>query len=63
MLAWLVLDSVVILLHAQKHLLKPGGGSCMDGLMVDHFQWLMVILYDNMPAVEVGIKFLQTKAY
>ena len=61
-LAWSVLDSVVILLHMQNHPLKPRG-SHMDGLMLDLFQWLMVVLYNNMPAIEVGVEFLQTKAY
>ena len=31
--------------------------------MLDHFQWLEVILYDDMPAIEVGVEFLQTKPY
>ena len=35
----------------------------MDGLMLDHFQQLVVILYNDMPAVEVGVEFLQTEAY
>ena len=35
----------------------------MDRLMLDHFQLLVVILYNDMPAVEVGVEFLQTKAY
>ena len=38
-------------------------GSHMDRLMLDHFQWLVVILYDDMPAIGVGVEFLQTKAY
>ena len=46
----------------QKHLLKPVG-SHMDRLMLDHFQWLAVVLYDNRPAVDVGVEFLQTEAY
>ena len=35
----------------------------MDGLMLDHFQQLVVILYDDMPAIEVGVEFIQTEAY
>ena len=31
--------------------------------MLDHFQWLVVIFSDNLPAVEVGVEFLQTEAY
>ena len=38
-------------------------GSHIDGLMLDHFQQLVVILYDDMPAIEVGVEFLQTEAY
>ena len=36
----------------------PYGGACtedrgshMDRLLLDHFQWLMVILYSHMPAI------------
>ena len=39
------------------------GGSHMDRLVLDHFQLLVVILYNNMPSVEVGVEFLQTEAY
>ena len=46
----------------QKHPLKPGG-SHMDRLMLSHFQWLEVILHNDMLAIEVGVEFLQTKAY
>ena len=35
----------------------------MDRLMLDHLQQLVVVLYDDMPAIEVGMEFLQTKAY
>ena len=35
----------------------------MDRLMLDHFQQLVIILYDDMPAIEVGVEFLQTEAY
>ena len=31
--------------------------------MLDHFWKLVVILYNNMPAIEVGVEFLQTEAY
>ena len=36
-------------------------GSCMDRLVLDHFQWHMVILYDNMPAIEVGVEISRPK--
>ena len=51
---------IVILLHAQKHLLKPWG-SHMDRLMLHHFQWLVVILNEYMPPIYIGVEFLQTK--
>ena len=35
----------------------------MDRLVLDHFQQLMVILYDNMPTIDVGVEFLQTESY
>ena len=35
----------------------------MDGLLKDHFQWLMVILYHDMPAINVGMELLETKAH
>ena len=35
----------------------------MDGLLLDHFQWFVVILYDDMPTIYVGLKLLQTKAH
>ena len=35
----------------------------MDGLVLDCFKWLMVILYSDMPAIDVGVEFLQTEAY
>ena len=35
----------------------------MDRLVLDHFQWLMVILNENMPPIDIGVEFLQTKAY
>ena len=54
--------TVVVLLHVQKHLLKPGW-SHINRFMLDHFQQLVVILYNDMPAIEVGVEFLQTEAY
>ena len=35
----------------------------MEGLVLDHFQWLMVILYSDMPAIYVGVELLQTEVY
>ena len=35
----------------------------MDRLMLDHFQWLVVILYCDIPAIYVSMEFLQTEAY
>ena len=35
----------------------------MNGLLLDHFQQLMVVLYCGMPAVNVGMEFLQTEPY
>ena len=55
-------NGIVILLHMQKHPLKPRG-SCMDRLVLDHFQQLVVILNENMPPIDIGVEFLQTKAY
>ena len=34
----------------------------MNGLLLDHLQGFMVILYDNMPAVEICVKLLKAKA-
>ena len=47
---WLVLYSVVIFLNAEKHALRMGWG-CVDGLLLDHFQWLMFILCNYMPVI------------
>ena len=58
---WLVLNGIFIFLHAEEHALKTGG--CMDGLLLDHFQWLMVILYGHMPAVQVCVELLKAKAH
>ena len=55
-------NGTVICLHMQKHLLKPMG-CCMDRLVLNHFQRLMVILNENMPPIDIGVEFLQTKAY
>ena len=38
-------------------------GCHMDRLLLDHFQWLVVILNHDMPAINVGMELLQTKAY
>ena len=46
----------------QKHALKLGWG-CMDGLLLDHFQWFVVILYNNMPAIDVSVELLQIEAH
>ena len=34
----------------------------MDGLVLDHFQWLVVVLFCDMSAIYVGVEFLQTEA-
>ena len=46
----------------QKHALELGQG-CVDGLLLDHFQWFVVILYNGMPAIDVGVELLQTEAH
>ena len=33
----------------------------MDGLVLDHFKWLMIILYSDMPAMDVGVELLRLK--
>ena len=58
----LALNGVVVLLHMEKHALKSVR-DCLDGLLLDHFQQLMVVLYDYMPAVQVGVELLKTKAH
>ena len=35
----------------------------MDGLLLDNFQWLMVILYNYMPTIDVGMKLLEATAH
>ena len=57
-----VLNGVVILLNVEKHALKLGWGH-MDLLLLDHFQWLMVILYNHMPASQVYVKLLEAKTH
>ena len=58
----LILNGVVILLHVEKHALMLGWG-CMVGLFLDHFQQLMVILYNYMPAVHVCVELLKAKGH
>ena len=33
----------------------------MDGLFVDHFQQFVVILYGNMPAIDVGMELFKAE--
>ena len=35
----------------------------MNGLLLDHFQWFMVILYDDMPAVQVCVELLEAEEH
>ena len=35
----------------------------MDGLLLDHFQQLKVILYHDMPAINIGMELLQTEVH
>ena len=35
----------------------------MDRPLLNHFQWLVVILHYNMPAIQVGVKPLKAKAH
>ena len=35
----------------------------MDGLLLYHFRQLVVILYYDMPAINVGMELLQTEAH
>ena len=35
----------------------------MNGLLLDHLQGFMVILYNNMPAVEIYVKCLKAKSH
>ena len=37
-------------------------GCGMDGLMLDHFQGLMIILHCGMSTIDVGMELLQTEA-
>ena len=38
-------------------------GSHMDGPLLYHFQQLVVILHHDIPAIDIGMELLQTKAY
>ena len=38
-------------------------GCCMDGLLLDHFQWLVGILYSNVPAVQEGMELLKAEEH
>ena len=46
----------------QKHALEAGLG-CVNELLLDHFQKIVVALYDDMPAIDVGVELLQTEAH
>ena len=35
----------------------------MDGLLLDHFQQLMVILYHDIPAIYADVELLEAKAH
>ena len=37
------------------------GGCHMDGLFLDHFQQFAVILYSNIPTIDVGMELLRPK--
>ena len=36
-------------------------GGHMDALLLDHFQQFVVVLYGNMPAIDVGMELLRPK--
>ena len=36
---------------------------CVAGCLLDHFQKFVVILYNDMPATDIGTKLLQTKTH
>ena len=38
-------------------------GSCMNGLLLDHFWQLMIVLYGHMPAIEVCVKLFEAEAH
>ena len=54
--------AIVILLHMQKHALESQRG-CMDGPLLDHFQQVVVILYDYLSAIDMGMRLLEAKAH
>ena len=58
----LILNGVVILLHMQKYVLKLGGCH-IDRLLLDHFQQIMVILYHEIPAIDVGVEPPEAEAH
>ena len=35
----------------------------MYGIMLDHPQWFVVILHDDVPAIEVCMELLEAKAH
>ena len=35
----------------------------MNGFLLDHFQWFMVLLYEDIPAVQVCMELLEAKAH
>ena len=35
----------------------------MYGLLLDHLQGFMVVLYDNIPTIEICVKHLEAKAH
>ena len=35
----------------------------MNGLLLDHLQGFMAILYDNLPAIEICMKLLKAEAH
>ena len=48
-------------LHMQKHVVEPGRG-CMDGLLLHHFQQFVIILCNDMPAIDVGVGISQDQS-
>ena len=46
----------------QKHVLKSERGH-MDGLLLDHFKQLAVILYHDMSAINVGMELLKAETH
>ena len=37
-------------------------GSCMDGIMLKHLEWFMIIMNHYMSAIAIHVKFLETVA-